>query len=116
MSQKTTEFISENDQLKETIAKLKRQNYLLSESEKELAKKSNANQKVIKMLVDKLKESDQMLELAFEENEIQKSNEVELGANYNPFAPPPTSKFDNQSNPTFLSEEMIEVESNAHKI
>jgi nitrogenase molybdenum-iron protein alpha/beta subunit len=45
----TTEFIAENDRLKATIQTLKRQNGLLAESEKELAKKSNANQKVIKM-------------------------------------------------------------------
>ncbi|KAJ3301241.1 hypothetical protein HDV03_001180 [Kappamyces sp. JEL0829] len=87
MSQKTTEFIMENDDLKAQIQTLKRQNTLLAESEKELAKKSNANQKVIKMLVDKLKESDQMLELAFEENAFATKPEDEAAAD--PFAPPP---------------------------
>lgn len=106
MSQKTTEFIADNDRLKDTIAKLKRQNALLAESEKELAKKSNANQKVIKMLVEKLKESDQMLELAFEENEFQSKQESQnLGDNYNPFAPPPEENM----NQNVLTDEMIEV-------
>lgn len=105
MSHKTTEFIAENDRLKATIQTLKRQNGLLAESEKELAKKSNANQKVIKMLVDKLKESDQMLELAFEENEYQEQ-QSKLPADYNPFAPPPETQAQDVSG---LTEEMIEV-------
>jgi hypothetical protein len=95
MSQKTTEFIIENDNLRAQIQTLKRQNSLLADSEKALAKKSNANQKVIKMLVDKLKESDQMLELAFEENAFG-TDEVPP---VNPFAAPPQ----------LLTDEMIEV-------
>ena len=112
MSQKTTEFINENDQLKETIAKLKLQNSLLSESEKGLAKKSNANQKVIKMLVDKLKESDQILELALEESDNQKPNDniPPSNENKNPFAAP-GSESKNQQIPMILTEEMIEVDS-----
>ena len=51
----------------------------------------------IKMLVDKLKESDQMLELAFEENAFAGTNADETPVN--PFAPPPQ----------ILTEEMIEA-------
>ena len=56
------------------------------------------------MLVEKLKESDQMLELAFEENEFQ-SKQENLGDNYNPFAPPP----EENTNQNVLTDEMIEV-------
>ncbi len=96
MSQKTIEFIAENDELKKKIKELERTNELLSQSEKELAKKSTANQKVIKMLVDKLKESDQMLELAFEENAFVQEQQQ------NPFAAP-------SAGGEVLTEEMIEV-------
>jgi myosin heavy subunit len=67
MSVKTVELVQENEELLEKVAKLKNFNQLLTDSEKQLAKRNNASQKVIKMLVEKLKESDQMLELAFDE-------------------------------------------------
>ncbi|KAJ3269364.1 hypothetical protein HDV01_001478 [Terramyces sp. JEL0728] len=93
MSLKTVEFISENEALNEKMKNLKTTNSLLMESERELAKRNHANQKVIKMLVEKLKgnwisllESDQMLEIAFDD------------PNYDPFQPPRE----------FLTEEMIE--------
>ncbi|KAJ3261615.1 hypothetical protein HK103_005453 [Boothiomyces macroporosus] len=86
MSLKTVEFISENEALNEKMKKLKTTNSLLMESERELAKRNHANQKVIKMLVEKLKESDQMLEIAFDD------------PNYDPFQAPKE----------YLTEEMIE--------
>ncbi|KAH6591417.1 hypothetical protein BASA61_004928 [Batrachochytrium salamandrivorans] len=52
------------------ITKLKISNSLLTGSEQELVKRSQANQRVIKMLVEKLKESDQMLDLAFESEQL----------------------------------------------
>lgn len=96
MSHKTIEFITENDELKAKIQTLKRQNDLLAGSEKELAKKSNSNQKLIKILVNKLKEGDQMLELAFEENAFVQEQQ-------NPFSAPLMAGQDG------LTDEMIEV-------
>lgn len=55
MSAKTMEFIAENETLKESVKRLKTKNGLLVDSELELARRNNANQKVIKMLVEKLK-------------------------------------------------------------
>ena len=55
MSSKTTELLTENDNLTAKVSKLKISNSLLTESEKELAKRNQANQRVIKMLVEKLK-------------------------------------------------------------
>ncbi|ORY40424.1 hypothetical protein BCR33DRAFT_852751 [Rhizoclosmatium globosum] len=68
MSARTLELIAENEAFKTKVEKLKTSNALLTESEKELAKKNQANQRVIKMLLDRLKESDEMLELAYEQN------------------------------------------------
>ncbi|KAI8924664.1 hypothetical protein BC831DRAFT_436357 [Entophlyctis helioformis] len=70
MSAKTIELLAENDHLTAKVSKLKTSNSLLTESEQELAKRNQANQRVIKMLVEKLKESDQMLELAFESEQL----------------------------------------------
>ena len=70
MSLKTVQIIAENDSLKQKISNLKLHNSLLSSSEKELAKKSTSYQKSIQMMYKKLKESDQILELAFEENAL----------------------------------------------
>jgi myosin heavy subunit len=69
MSVKTVELIEENDQLHAQVEKLKKGNQLLVDSEKELAKRNISSQKAVKMLIEKLKESDQMLELAFDEPE-----------------------------------------------
>ncbi|KAI9098218.1 hypothetical protein DFS34DRAFT_619985 [Phlyctochytrium arcticum] len=66
MSTKTLELIAENDTLKQKVAQLRTGNGLLNESEQELAKKNQTNQRVIRMLVEKLKESDKMLEIAYE--------------------------------------------------
>ncbi|KAJ3048156.1 hypothetical protein HK097_010818 [Rhizophlyctis rosea] len=55
MSQKTMDIITENDTLKSSLHSLKTENGLLTDSERELAKKNQANQRVIKMLVEKLK-------------------------------------------------------------
>ncbi|KAJ3105506.1 hypothetical protein HDU97_007985, partial [Phlyctochytrium planicorne] len=66
MSAKTIDLLSENQALSNKLAKLKTSNSLLTESEGELAKKNQANQRVIKMLVDRLKESDEMLEIAYD--------------------------------------------------
>ncbi|KAJ3355005.1 hypothetical protein HDU83_004176 [Entophlyctis luteolus] len=67
MSAKTLELIAENDAFKTRVEKLRTSSALLEESEKELAKKNQANQKVIRMLLERLKESDEMLELAYEQ-------------------------------------------------
>lgn len=55
MSAKTIELCNENEGYQEKLKKLKISNSILAESEKQLVKKNNANQKVIKMLVEKLK-------------------------------------------------------------
>ncbi|EGF78330.1 hypothetical protein BATDEDRAFT_26925 [Batrachochytrium dendrobatidis JAM81] len=75
MSSKTIELIAENDSLSTKMKRLRINNSLLSESEQELVKRNQANQRVIKMLVEKLKESDQMLELAFESEQVEPSND-----------------------------------------
>ncbi|KAJ3415997.1 Protein Hook 1 [Chytridiales sp. JEL 0842] len=77
MSAKTLELIADNDGLTAKVNKLKISNSLLTESEKELAKKNQANQQVIKMLVERLKESDEMLEIAYEAHE---GNEEVMGS------------------------------------
>lgn len=97
MSTKTIDLIAENEVLNKKVAKLKTTNSLLVESEKELAKKNQANQRVIKLLVEKLKglfyhgvvkksyllhisplsplfffaESDEMLEAAYEKGALE---------------------------------------------
>ncbi|KAJ3093092.1 hypothetical protein HK102_009524 [Quaeritorhiza haematococci] len=66
MSAKTIELIAENESLTAKLAKLKTINNIIGESERELAKKNQANQRLIKMLVEKLRESDKMLEIGYE--------------------------------------------------
>ncbi|KAJ3130852.1 hypothetical protein HK101_004920, partial [Irineochytrium annulatum] len=66
MSAKTIDLIGENQTLTARVAKLRVSNGLLTESEGELARKNQANQRVIRMLVERLKESDEMLEIAYE--------------------------------------------------
>lgn len=83
MSAKTIDLISENEQLNQKVNKLKTVNSLLTDSEQSLAKKNHANQKVIKMLVEKLKESDAMLELAYANGELEDPYEEEYDI-YNP--------------------------------
>ena len=68
MSDKVVQVVGENDALKRRVIHLKRKNELLAESEKILAAKSLSYQNTIKLIYQKLKESDQILELAFEEN------------------------------------------------
>jgi hypothetical protein len=77
MSQKTIESINENDRLTVQIAKLKLANSLLVDSEKQFSKRNNANQKVIKMLVSKLKESDDILDHAFDDLQDSKMGSEE---------------------------------------
>ncbi|KAJ3125426.1 ubiquitin-like protein atg8 [Physocladia obscura] len=79
MSARTLELISENGNFKNKVETLQTKNSLLAESEKELAKKNQANQRVIKMLLDRLKESDEMLELAYERNIEKEMASVEEG-------------------------------------
>ncbi|KAI8611593.1 hypothetical protein BC830DRAFT_1140590 [Chytriomyces sp. MP71] len=74
MSAKTLELIAENEGFKAKLEKLKTSSGLLAESEKELAKKNQANQRVIKMLLDRLKESDEMLEIAYEQTAEKEIN------------------------------------------
>ncbi|KAI8821531.1 uncharacterized protein EV422DRAFT_619856 [Fimicolochytrium jonesii] len=66
MSLKTTELISENDTLKQKVARLRTNNALLVESEKSLAKKNVTLQRVLREVVGKLKETDQMVALAYD--------------------------------------------------
>ena len=66
MSSKTLDIIQENKSLSEKIAKLTRLNSLIGQSEQEFVKKNQSNQEIIKMLVEKLRESDKMLEFAIE--------------------------------------------------
>ncbi|KAJ3129332.1 hypothetical protein HK098_001744 [Nowakowskiella sp. JEL0407] len=68
MSAKTIELISENESLSTKLSKLKLVNLGLEEESKELVKKNLRGQRVLRMLVEKLKESDKMLELAYEIN------------------------------------------------
>jgi hypothetical protein len=55
MSSKIIELIAENQTLASKVSKLKINNSLLVDSEKELVKQNSANQKVVRMLVEKLK-------------------------------------------------------------
>jgi hypothetical protein len=55
MSSKIIELIAENQTLASKVFKLKINNSLLVDSEKELVKQNSANQKVVRMLVEKLK-------------------------------------------------------------
>lgn len=66
MSTKTVELLADNEALNGKVAKLKMENSLLVDSEKDLARKNQANQRVIKMLVEKIKESDKMIEIAYD--------------------------------------------------
>ncbi|KAI9002353.1 hypothetical protein BC832DRAFT_593657 [Gaertneriomyces semiglobifer] len=79
MSAKTLELVAENDALKSKVAKLRTDNALLTETERELARRNQTNQRVIKMLVEKLKESDKMLELAFDGGEMDRDGNVSYG-------------------------------------
>ncbi len=55
MSAKTTDILDENKHLSQKVAKLTHLNTLLGQSEQELAKRNQANQGVIKMLIEKLR-------------------------------------------------------------
>lgn len=55
MSLKIIELIAENQILSTKVSKLKINNSLLVDSEKELVKRNFANQKIVKILVEKLK-------------------------------------------------------------
>jgi FtsZ-binding cell division protein ZapB len=55
MSVKTVELINENERLTAKVKSLKTANSLLAESEQKLAEKNQANQRLIKMLLLKLK-------------------------------------------------------------
>lgn len=68
MSTKTVDFITENDALLAKVKKLKTANQLLQETEREITRKNQANQRVIKMLVEKIKESDKMISVCHESN------------------------------------------------
>ncbi|TPX38562.1 hypothetical protein SeMB42_g06663 [Synchytrium endobioticum] len=81
MSSRTIDLIAENESLTTKVKQIKTSNALLAESEQELAKKNQANQKVIQLLVEKLKESDKMLELACDiqaaQNQVAEQKEDE---------------------------------------
>lgn len=55
MSTRTMDLLSENEAYKSKVSNLKLDNSLLVDSEKDLARKNQANQRVIKMLVEKIK-------------------------------------------------------------
>lgn len=84
MSSKLIELVAENDVLTGKVNASAIETGLLVESEKDLVKKNIANQKVIKMLVERLKgtnllntEGDQMLEMAFEAEQVMRESEEE---------------------------------------
>jgi hypothetical protein len=66
MSSKTIDLLEENKSLSEKVSKLTRLNSILAQTEQEFAKKNQSNQSIIRMLVEKLRESDKMLEFAIE--------------------------------------------------
>ncbi|KAJ3163227.1 hypothetical protein HDU86_002397 [Geranomyces michiganensis] len=76
MSSKTMELIAENDSLKEKVNRLRTHNSLLVESELELAKKNQTYQRVIKTLVTNLKESDKMLEVAYDGTTVDENGVI----------------------------------------
>ena len=71
MSTKSIELLQQNDSLTKKVVKIRIANSLLVQSEQDLAKKNQANQRVIKVLVDKLKEGDKMLEMAYDLYQLQ---------------------------------------------
>ena len=81
MSSKTLDLIQENKSLSQKVAKLTNLNSLLGQTEQEFAKKNQSNQIIIKMLVEKLRESDKMLEFAIESIPInnEETPDVSLG-------------------------------------
>jgi hypothetical protein len=66
MSSQIIDLIAENQILTTNVTKLTMNNSLLVESEHELVKRNIANQKIVKMLADKLNESYEMLEFSTE--------------------------------------------------
>lgn len=72
MSSKTLDLIQENKTLTQKVTKLTCLNSILSQTEQEFAKKNQSNQIIIKMLVEKLRESDKMLEFAIESIPVHK--------------------------------------------
>ena len=76
MSSKTVDLINENEQLANKITVLKAENNLLKESEKQLAKRNIAHQKVIQMLIEKLRETDKMLEIAYDTGIVEEASQL----------------------------------------
>jgi histidinol dehydrogenase len=66
MSSQIIDLIAENQILTTNVTKLTMNNSLLVESEHELVKRNIANQKIVKMLADKLNDSYEMLEFSTE--------------------------------------------------
>ena len=82
MSSKTVDLIQDNKTLSEKVSKLTRLNSILAQTEQVYAKKNYANQAIIKMLVEKLRESDKMLEFAIESLPVE-AETFDLGSQEN---------------------------------
>ncbi|CAH2316230.1 Hypothetical predicted protein [Pelobates cultripes] len=79
MSDKSMDLMQENDCLKDQEEELRKHLEMLEENERELVKKNISNQKVIRMLTEKCKELQDMLDLSeqteIELNRVQKEHE-----------------------------------------
>lgn len=62
MSDKTTELISENDELRKKNKEQRQKIEMLEDNEKEILKKNHSNQKIIKMLTEKCRNQEAMIE------------------------------------------------------
>ncbi|KAM4663763.1 cilia- and flagella-associated protein 157 [Discoglossus pictus] len=69
MSDKTMELIQENDHLKDKVADQRKQLEMLEENEREMVKNNLSNQKVIRMLTEKCRQQQEMLELSLQSEE-----------------------------------------------
>ncbi|XP_032220139.1 cilia- and flagella-associated protein 157 isoform X2 [Nematostella vectensis] len=78
MSDKTMELIQENDELRAKEKKQKLQIDMLEHNEKELARKNSSNQKIIRMLAEKSKQQEQMLQEYEEQQTGQGAVESEV--------------------------------------
>ncbi|XP_068104064.1 cilia- and flagella-associated protein 157 [Hyperolius riggenbachi] len=71
ISDKSMDLIAENDLLKEREAELRKELEVLEENERELVKNNHSNQKVIRMLTEKCKQQQEMLDVS-----AQKENDL----------------------------------------
>jgi len=85
MSDKTTELIAENDDLRKRSKEHRQKIEMLEENEKEILKKNHSNQKIIKMLTEKCRNQEAMIEeFELREQEYQEiMTETEMLRNQN---------------------------------